>query len=276
MYCGECGSEIDSGDKFCPECGAAASDTPEPEDVNRGETGACQKCDKQISTDADRCPECGFEPGPGVLGGIVMWVSGMVGLTFLAITLASLIVIVDGYSITQALPVVGLTGFISAVFLGIVYLGYKGARRGPTDEPIGSGDSDGSGDSKSLTESWEEGSERGERWVEQATAVYYSAVHGLPSWLWTVGVVLGVVLSFAMWPAAVTGNETAISISLLGGGGLLFFVVLLDTLRLTDAHDELNFRWWFWSIPAFLPLIGWLFGLTWLWRRHSKVNAVSN
>jgi len=235
------------------------------------ETAPCTKCTREIPVEADRCPECGFEPGPGILGGIVMWVSGMIGSTFLVITLAALIVIADGFPVMQALTAAGFTGFIAAVFLGIVYAGYKSGQRGPTDEPLGSN----TGESKSLSESWQDGSDRGERWAENANAAYYAAVHALPPWLWTIGVLLGCVLSFAMWPAAAAENETAMSISLIAGGGLLFFVILVDTLRLNDAYDELNFRWWFWSILAFIPLIGWLFGLGWLWRRRKKTASVS-
>ncbi|WP_121822114.1 hypothetical protein [Halostella salina] len=242
--------------------------------TDTGETAACQKCTREIPVEADRCPECGHEPGPGILGGIVMWVSLMLGSTFLVMSLASLIVIADGFPVMQGLTVAGFTGFIAAVFLGIVYAGYKGGQRGPTDEPIGSSGNNGS-ESKSISESWQEGSERGERWAEQINAAYYAAVHALPSWLWTVGVLLGCVLSFAMWPAAAAENETAMGISLIAGGGLLFFVIVVDSLRLNDAYDELNFRWWFWSILAFLPLIGWLFGLAWLWRRRRKTASAA-
>jgi hypothetical protein len=200
-----------------------------------------------------------------------MWVSGMIGSTFLVIALASLIIIADGFPVMQALTVAGFTGFIAAVFLGVVYAGYKGGQRGPTDAPLGSS----SGESKGMSDSWQDGAERGERWAEQINAAYYAAVHSLPTWLWTVGVLLGVVLSFALWPATAAENETAMSITLIAGGGLLFLVIIVDTLRLNDAYDELNFRWWFWSILAFVPLIGWIFGLLWLWRRRSKVKAVS-
>jgi hypothetical protein len=233
-------------------------------------TAQCTKCKSEIPVDADRCRECGYEPGPGILGGIVMWVSGMIGSTFLVISLVSLIVILDGFPVVQGLTVAGFTGFIAAVFLGIVYAGYKGGQRKPTDEPLGTNE-----ESKSMGESWNEGRERGERWAEQINTAYYTAVHALPSWLWTVGVLLGCVLSLSVWPAALQENEAAMSVGIIGGGFLLFLVIIVDSLRLNDAYDELNFRWWFWSILAFVPLIGWLFGLTWLWRRQSKINDVT-
>lgn len=238
------------------------------------ETAQCTKCTREIPVDADRCPECGYEPGTGILGGIVMWVSLMLGSTFLVIALASIIVTADGFPVLQGLTVAGFTGFIAAIFLGIVYAGYKGGQRGPTDESFGSSRGLG-GESKSMTESWQDGAERGEEWADRINEVYYAAVQALPTHLWTAGVLLGCVLSFAMWPAAAAENETAMSISLIAGGGLLFLVVLIDTLRVNHQNDDLEFRWWFWSILSFVPLIGWLFGLGWLWRRRKKTASAA-
>lgn len=244
--------------------------TATPDNTDR-ETAECTKCTSAIPVEADRCPQCGYEPGPGVLGGIVMWVSLMLGSTFLMMALGALIVIADGFPVIPGLTVAGFTGFIASIFLGIVYAGYKGGQRGPTDKPPGS-----DAESKSMSESWQDGAERGEEWAERANNAYYAAVHALPSSLWTIGVLLGCALSIAMWPATAAENETAMGISLIAGGGLLFFVIVVDTLRLNDANDGLEFRWWFWSILAFIPLFGWIFGLGWLWRRRSKVNAVTS
>lgn len=185
----------------------------------------------------------------------------------LVMALASLIVIADGFPVLQGLTVAGFTGFLAAVFLGIVYAGYKGGQRRPTNEPLGSSTGSG-GESKSMTESWQNGAERGEEWADRINEVYYAAIHALPTWLWTVGVILGCILSFAMWPTAAAENEAAMTISLIAGGGLLFLVVLIDTLRVNHQYNDLEFRWWFWSVLAFVPLVGWLFGFAWLWRRR--------
>ena len=138
------------------------------------DTGTCTKCMSDIPVEADRCPECGFEPGPGVLGGIVMWVSGMLSSVFLTIALVSLIVIATGFPILDGLIVVAFTGSIGAVFGGIVYAGYKGGQRGPTDPPVGS-------DIEDTVES-SDGEAAGRAAGERINNVGPALVAALPSW----------------------------------------------------------------------------------------------
>lgn len=47
INCVECGSEVDTGFSYCPECGAEV------------EFDRCPDCDAAIAPDADACPECG-------------------------------------------------------------------------------------------------------------------------------------------------------------------------------------------------------------------------
>lgn len=140
-YCTECGTQVGGMGSYCPECGAKleeqaeSGEQPEPQDSEPKETAPCQKCDSEISVEADRCPECGHEPSPGILGGIVMWIAGGIGVLFGLIAIISLILIFDGLAATTGLTVFVITGAMAAVCFGLVYAGYHTQQRGPTEAP---------------------------------------------------------------------------------------------------------------------------------------------
>lgn len=157
------------------------------------EMGDCVKCASSIPVEAERCRECGYEPGPGILGGIVMWVSGMVGSVFVTIALTTVVVILDGFPVIDGLIVFLFTGGIGAVLLGIVYAGYRAGLRGPTDPPT-----DERGDDKTISESWQEGAERGDAIADKIGQLGPAIVGILPSWTWTVGILLGIILHLSL------------------------------------------------------------------------------
>jgi ribosomal protein L40E len=140
-YCTECGTQVGGMGSYCPECGAKleeqaeSGEQPEPQDSEPIETAPCQKCDSEISVEADRCPECGYEPSPGILGGIIMWVAGGVGVLFGLTAIISLILIFDGLAVTTGLIGSVITGAIATVCFGLVYAGHHTRQRGPTEEP---------------------------------------------------------------------------------------------------------------------------------------------
>lgn len=137
MYCGECGSEIDSENKFCPECGAAVDDASPAEESGDGETAACRKCDEQISVDADRCPECGFEPGgSGILSSLfsllcVPWLGAGV-LLYIGAVYA---VVTSGYSVVNFIIALILISIFTVIPAANLYAQYANAERKPT-EPL--------------------------------------------------------------------------------------------------------------------------------------------
>jgi len=234
------------------------------------ELAGCTKCTSEIPVEADRCPECGYEPSPGILGGIVMWIAFSIGMLFALIAVVSGILVFDGFPIMDAFYVFAFTGAIAAVCFGIVYSGYHTAKRGPTDPALG----EGNGESESVTDSWKDGEEIGEEIGERINSLGPATVDALPEWTWTAGVILGVALNFSVWVTAVMENESAMMIGIFGGGVLLFLSIVTDAYRLNWADNDLHFRWWFYSILAFLPLIGWLFGLAWLARKRQKTGSL--
>jgi ribosomal protein L40E len=140
-YCTECGTKTGGMGSYCPECGAKlevpteSKSQAEPQEPERKETAPCRKCDSEISVEADRCPECGYEPSPGILGGIIMWVAGGVGVLFGLTAIISLILIFDGLAVTTGLIGSVITGAIATVCFGLVYAGHHTRQRGPTEEP---------------------------------------------------------------------------------------------------------------------------------------------
>lgn len=237
------------------------SETTVPRD-----TAPCTKCTSEIPVEAGRCPQCGYEPGPGLLGGIVMWVFFTIGMLFTLIASASIIVIFDGFSIIDALYVVAFTGAIAAFCFLVVYSGYMSSQRRPTDPPVGT-------EMQDTVESWD-GEAAGEAIGKRINSLGPAIVAAVPAWTWTVGVVLGVILNFSVWLTTGLGNESAMMIGVIVGGLLSFFAILTDASRLNWADNDLDFRWWFYSILAFVPLIGWLFGLAWLLRKRQKTGSV--
>jgi len=72
-------------------------------------------CGSEIPVAAERCPQCGYEPGPGILGGIVMWILFSNGFLFALIAIISVVLVFDGFPVLDALYVFAFTGFIAAV-----------------------------------------------------------------------------------------------------------------------------------------------------------------
>ena len=141
-YCNEC-EKTRPDAKYCPECGTELETPPsreESETKTPKETGSCEKCDSEISAQAERCPECGHEPSPGVLGGIVMWILGIVGGIFglisIVIGLGIVFVQTSSGELIAGVVFVGLTSVVTAVCFGLIYFGIKNSMRGPTDPPV--------------------------------------------------------------------------------------------------------------------------------------------
>jgi len=247
---------------------STATELGDPTDETR-ETAPCTKCTTDIPVEADRCPQCGHEPGPGILGGIVMWVSGMLGSVFATIAVVTLVLIATGFPIIDGLTVFAFTGGIAAFFVAIVYTGYRSMRRGPTEQPLGAPDEP----SESDMSAWERGSERGGAAAERINNIGPAIVAALPAWTWTVGVLLGVVLHLSLWVATAQESEIGMSVGFLGGMIVSFAAVLSDTKRLEWRGDEYSPRWWFWTVLAMIPLFGWIFGLLWLVRKRLKTGS---
>lgn len=63
-FCINCGKEIDSGAKFCSECGAAVNDInshSQRKQVYDGEIHKCPNCGELLSAFSVICPACGYE-----------------------------------------------------------------------------------------------------------------------------------------------------------------------------------------------------------------------
>lgn len=235
-----------------------------------GELGECVKCASRIPTDADRCRECGYEPGPGILGGIVMWVSGMLASVFVTIALATLVVIFTGFPIVDGLIVFLFAGGIGAALLGIVYGGFRAGRRGPTDRPTHGERAE---EETSIAESWQDGIERGDAFADRVGQLGPAIIAVLPSWTWTAGVLLGVVLHLALWVVTGQEGEIGMSVALLGGITVSFAAILGDTFRVKWRENDYSPRWWFWTILGMIPLFGWIFGLLWVGRKRQKTGS---
>jgi len=192
-----------------------------------------------------------------------MWASGMLASVFITIALVSLLIIATGFPIIDALTVFIFTGGVGAVFSGIVYAGYKGTQRKPTDPPLGEGES------KNVSESWQRGSARGEEIADRFNSLGPAVVSALPSWTWTAGVLLGVVLHLSLWISTIEESQLGMGIGIIGGISVSFSALVADTHR-TAWTTEYNPRWWFWSLLGSIPLFGWLVGLLWLGRKRQK------
>jgi hypothetical protein len=228
--------------------------------------GECVKCASNIPVDAERCRECGYEPGPGILGGVVMWVSGMLASVFLTITVVSLFIITTGFPIVDALTVAVFTGSIGGFFGAIVYAGVRSARRKPTDPPTGAG-------IQETVESWD-GEAAGESLGKRINNIGPAVVAAVPNWTWTVGVLLGIVLHLSLWVTTAQESEIGMSVGFLGGMTVSFVAIAGDTHRVKWRDDGYLPRWWFWTVPAMIPLFGWIFGILWLARKRQKTGAV--
>ncbi|MDB2237579.1 hypothetical protein [Halorubrum ezzemoulense] len=227
-------------------------------------TGECRKCKSEIREEAERCPECGYEPGPGILGGIVMWVSAMLASVFVTIALTSLIIIGTGFPIIDGLTVFVFTGSIGAGLLGIVYVGYKSSKQGPTGSPDGTSVQD-------RIESWD-GEEAGEAAAKRINSIGPALIAALPTWTWTAGVIIGVVLHLSLWLATVEESEIGMGVSLIGGITVSVFAIVADTRQVKWTTDY-SPRSWFWAILGAIPLFGWIFGVMWLLRKRQKAGS---
>jgi len=227
--------------------------------------GECSKCKSDIRTDAERCPECGFEPGPGMLGGLIMWVSGGLATLFLTIAVVVIVLVADGFPLLDGLLGFALFGGIGAVFAGIVYAGYSEIKRGPTDPPTGTG-------MLETVESWD-GKAAGEAAGERINSLGPAIAAALPPWTWTAMVLFGVVLQLSLWVAVAQESEIGMSIGILGGLFVPFVAIATDTHRIKWASSEYSPRWWFWTLPGILPMFGWIFGLAWLARKRQKIGS---
>lgn len=226
------------------------------------ETAECNKCKSSIRSDAERCPECGYEPGPGILGGIVMWVSGMLASVFITIALVTVIVIATGFPILDGIAVILFSGTIGAGLAGIVYAGYRSGQRGPADPPVGSG-------MQETVESWD-GEAAGEAAAEQINSIGPAVVAALPQWTWTAGVLLGIVLHLSLWVATVQESEFGMGVGLIGGMLVSVIAIAGDASRLKWRSDGYSPRVWFWMILGAIPLFGWIFGFLWLIRKRQQ------
>jgi hypothetical protein len=200
-----------------------------------------------------------------------MWVSGMLASVFVSIAFAGIIVIFDGFPVIDGLIVFLFAGGMGAALLGIVYAGVRAGRRGPTDRPTRGG---GGGRETSIGESWQDGIERGDAIADKVGQLGPAIIAVLPSWTWTAGILLGVVLHLALW--VVTGQESEIGmgVALLGGITVSFAAIVADTHRLKWGESGYSPRWWFWTILGIIPLFGWIFGLLWVGRKRQKTGSV--
>lgn len=242
-YCPNCGIEQRGSDSFCSECGEPLDNSAtEIEDQPSDETTAkCTKCYTEISTDAKKCPSCGYEP------------SDLGYFPLIGYIIAILI------SLTGAGIILGI-----GIVIGILAVEAKVSDAKPTNFPNKVDDEE-----EDQKTAWEKGEERGEK-VNQTVRIIVSEI---PSWIISVSIVLGIILSLSIWFTVPLESELAMSISLIGGSTLLFFSILIDVHRVNWADDELEFRWWFYSVLSFVPLIGWLFGLGWLARKRQKTGS---
>jgi hypothetical protein len=208
-----------------------------------------------------------------------MWVSGMLASVFLTIAIVSLIIIADGFPIIDGLIAAAFTGAIGAFFGGIVYAGYRSARARPADVSTG-GDIEGADSTdaparpsiQDRIESWD-GEAAGEEAAERINNVGPAVVAALPGWTWTAGVLLGIALHLSQWVVTGQDSEIGIGVALLGGIIVSFVSVVGDTHRVKWSTEYAP-RWWFWTIPAMIPLFGWIFGLAWLIRKRLKTGSV--
>lgn len=239
------------------------------------DTAPCTKCHTEIPTGADRCRECGHEPGPGILGGIVMWICLSIGSITGTLTLVTTVVVIDSFPVLQALPVIGIAGFLSIFFFGTVYAGYRSGQRGPTDQPGNTPENNELSDASKarlerLVELEDTAEKRGEEIGGSINDLPRAIVIRLPLQLWLSGILLGAVLNLSVWATATSTGSTAMSIGILGGL-FTFFPVVSDVYRVNDVYDT-RYRWWFWSIASAVPLFGWIFAVGWLWRRRGATS----
>ena len=57
-YCSNCGTKLQEGFEFCPECGQAASN--KPSSTYTGKFKTCRNCGEQMPEDAFYCLSCGM------------------------------------------------------------------------------------------------------------------------------------------------------------------------------------------------------------------------
>lgn len=220
--------------------------------MSNNEIGKCSKCLSDIPHEAERCPECGFEPHVGVLGGAWAWVCLMLGSTSLVIALSTLAVIADGFPIQDGLIAFVFFGLSTLFFFGVVRRKWRVHTSKPT-QPRDEGGED--GEQTSFGESIREGRERGEEWKNEIDAA--------PSWVFDGAVISGSVLSLSAWGFAMLELEATFFVCMVLGLVGLGLSVMIDVKRVNRVQGS-SHRWYAYSIPAAIPLVGWMFGLYWL------------
>lgn len=160
---------------------------------------------------------------------------------------------------------------LNIVGFGVIYLARKQGiieNSSSTETDVGLSEA-----SEEIKKSWQEGSERGDTVSEEINSRYYQLISNTPSFIWTLGILLGSILSFSVWIFAVAESDTAGIIGLIGGMLVLFFTVLIDLQRVNWINDDLRFRWYLYVVPVLMPLIGWVFALLWLARKKQKTGS---
>jgi len=235
-------------------------------------TAPCTKCTTEIPVEADRCPQCGYEPSSGIFGKIFAFIVFSNATLFAVITIVIPITALAGAPLTAVFSTTAVTGTIAALLFGFLYLRHKTISRGPTEKPPLAPDED--RDPKSFEESMQDGWERGEAIGERINSIGPMTARLFPAWTWTVVALLGAALNLSVWVSTGLNDETGMMVGVVGGGLLSFFAVLTDVKRLNWIGDEeYAFRWWFWSLLAFVPLFGWLFTTGWLARKRQKTGS---
>jgi hypothetical protein len=197
-----------------------------------------------------------------------MWVSIMFASVFVTIAVVSLLVIATGFPVIDGLTVAVFTGGIGAFFIGIVYVGYRSARRGPTEQIFG----EPSEEPESAQSAWDRGRERGEAAGDRVNNLGPAIVAALPACTWTAGILPGIALNLSLWIATAQESEIGMGVGLLGGIIVSFTAIISDIHRVKWT-GEYSPRWWFWTILGIVPLFGWVFGLLWLTRKRQKTGS---
>jgi len=178
--------------------------------------------------------------------------------------LGSLIVIAEGFPIRDGLIGFGLFSFLSLALFGYIYNKWEEFNQKPAIQPS---EESASQQKSSYKQGYARGEEFREAWAER--------IFDLPGVIWTVGTLIGIFLSLAMWVLVGVGYEFAGVLALTGGMAFLGISVMADTLRLSQKTD-LNFRWWFYFLLVIIPMVNFIFGFVWLARKRQKTGSALN
>jgi len=196
---------------------------------------------------------------------IFVWISIMLGSTFLVIALSSIIVIADGFPITDGLIGFGIFGFISMVFFGYIRSKWEIYKQKPAIQPNeDTTEVDLSEAKDEIRESWETGRERNKEIRER--------LDSLPSIIWFSGILIGIVSGIAVWVLAAQGLENAMVIAIMMSMVFVTFSIMADIGRLNRTTGS-QFKWWVYVTPAVIPVIGFVVGFAWLARKKQKTGS---